>query len=195
MIFTCTATGIEVIELNYGEVFYNVSKRFEAPKSQKGKAVFENCQKNTSTIHERTLEHKTTEGKSWSHSVQFGVAGGLEIDLKPLGVGGHLGFEVSYSEEYGWSSSVLTEQTTTLKINEKVEPGTIVVAHLFLNQNEIRVPYTAKYRVTFSDGISKIIDDKGIMRNVIYSYSRSYDCVCSCNTSFGGCDCQNFRQT
>ena len=105
-----------MIELNYGEVLYNVTKRLEDPQIQKGVAEFENCKNTTLTDeHEKTLEHKAIEGKTWSHSVQFGIRGGLQIDLKMLGVGGHLGFETSYSCQDGWSSSKLTEQTTTLE--------------------------------------------------------------------------------
>ena len=76
-----------MIELNYGEVLYNVTKRLEDPQIQKGVAEFENCKNTTSAVeHERTLEHKMIEGKTWSHSVQFGITGSLQIDQKvPMG--------------------------------------------------------------------------------------------------------------
>ena len=93
MIFTCTATGIEVIELNYGEeVLYNVSKRLEDPQIH----VMENCGNNTSAVeHERTLEHKTSEGKTWSHS-------GTIHKGRPHQWGGMVGTKSDIVREVAW---------------------------------------------------------------------------------------------
>ena len=56
-------------------------------------------------------------------SVQFGIAGGLQIDLKvPFGVGGHLGFEQSYSHQDEWSSSKGPIIKDVLNIFEFLDP-------------------------------------------------------------------------
>ena len=188
------ATGIEILELSYGEALYNVSKRYEEPDNQKGKAILDNCNGNTTAELERTFEIKLIEGKSWSHSVQFGVSYGTEIDIsipgKGLtgGISAKFGFEASFSYEHGWGSSKSTEKTTSFTIKQKVEPGTMVLVDMFMSQREILVPYTAKYRVAFSDREHKIVRDNGKMRNVIYSYSKSESCSCSCSAT--KCECE-----
>ena len=73
------------MELNYGKALYNVSKRYEEPDDQKGITVLDNCDGNTTAVLESTFETKLIVGKRWSHSVQFGVNFGVEIDIGRVG--------------------------------------------------------------------------------------------------------------
>ena len=40
---------------------------------------------------------------------------------------------------------------------------------MHMMQNTIDVPYTAKYRVQYDDGSTKVVEDEGVLKNVFYS--------------------------
>ena len=188
------ATGIEILELSYGEELYDVTKRLENSANQKGKAILDNCKNNETTELERTFEKKVIEGKSWSHAVQFGISrgGNIGIELNPLkgiigSISAKLGFEASFSYEHGWGSSKSMEKMSSTTIRARVQPGMRTVVDMFMSQREITVPYTAKYKVTFSDHEHKIVRDHGKMTNLIYTESKAEPCSCNCTVT--KCEC------
>ena len=123
------ATGVEILELNYGEVTYNVSERYEVPNGfdDKFSVSHDNCDSTeTSSKVKHTFEMDLTGGSRWWHSVQFGVSFGAEIQISAPSNGlidDKYGLETSYSYEHGWGSSKSREESASFTLGMEVEPG------------------------------------------------------------------------
>ena len=83
------------------------------------------------------------------------------------------GFEKEYSYNDGWGGSQSTTKTSSYEVEEEVDPRTKLKVKMVMTLNKIRVPYTAKYRVTFDDKHEKIVKDKGEMTRVLETKSDS----------------------
>ena len=64
---------IEILELDYGEVLYNETKKYEEPNSEYSSVVLSNYHYNKTSVVTATLKMEHTEGNKWTHSVQFGI--------------------------------------------------------------------------------------------------------------------------
>ena len=69
------AEKIEILELDYEEVLYNETKKYEEPEESNSEhgVVHSNCDYKKSSMIRTTLTTSSTESKTWTHSVQFGI--------------------------------------------------------------------------------------------------------------------------
>ena len=124
-----------------------------------------------------TLSTIYTSSKSWSHSLQVGVSSNFGISIsygpKALAYSGTLtyGFETSYSSSSGWGSGVSTSRTVTHRADEKVPPRSRIKVKMVIMQTIQDVPYTSKYKIKYTDGRTKIVNDEGVMKNAFYASS------------------------
>merc|ERR1712110_372030 len=81
-------------------------------------------------------------------------------------------FETSFSYSHGWGSGNDKSRWATQTVTKNVPAMHKIRIKLFMMQNIVDVPYTAKYRVTYEDGSTKIVKDEGVMKNVFYSDSQ-----------------------
>ena len=93
----------------------------------------------------------------------------LEGDSGSLSGGAEwgFGFEKTYSYMDGWGSSRETTKITTNEADVKVRPRTKVRVKMVTTMNEIKVPYKAKYKVTYGNDEEKIVMDKGAMTRTL----------------------------
>ena len=77
-----------MLDLKYGEIFYNKMVTKEASTSQYSVAILKNCdyKKTSLAILKSEIEHST--GNTWSHSIQ-------------LGLSFNTNFKVNHSTDYG----------------------------------------------------------------------------------------------
>ena len=108
------------------------------------------------------------------HNVELGVT----IDVGNNFVGGLIsgatakyGFEQSFSSTTGWGGGVSTWRTVTHRADENVPPRSRIKVKMVINQTIEDVPYTAKYKIKYTDGRTKIIKDEGVMKNAFYANS------------------------
>jgi hypothetical protein len=124
-----------------------------------------------------TLSTTYTSSKSWSHSFQVGVSYKFEIGITigPEAIGGavnyNYGFETSYSSSRGWGRGVSTSRTVTHGADENVPPRSRIKVKMVIMQTIEDVPYTSKYKIKYTDGRTKIINDEGVMKNAFYASS------------------------
>ena len=124
-----------------------------------------------------TLSTTYTSSKSWSHSVQVGVSFGVQVEVTTPGkalLGGAsatYGFQASFSYSHGWGSGVSTSRTVTHSADENVPPRSRIKVKMVIMQTIEDVPYTAKYKITYTDGSTKIVKDEGVMKNAFYANS------------------------
>merc|ERR1712008_401081 len=121
-----------------------------------------------------------TSSKSWSHSVQFGVKFGVQVEVSSPGkrlLGGAkatYGFEASFSYSHGWGSGVSTSRTVTHTADETIPPRSRIKVKMVVMQTIEDVPYTSKYKITYTDGSTKIVKDEGVMKNAFYANSKIF---------------------
>ena len=132
-----------------------------------------------------TLSTKYTSTKTWSHSVQLGVSTNSKLDVT-FDVGNNLlggliggvsaswGFETSYSSTTGWGSAVSTWRTVTHRADENVPPRSRIKVKMVIMQTIEDVPFTAKYKIKYTDGSTKIVTDEGVMKNAFYATSNIF---------------------
>ena len=124
-----------------------------------------------------TLSTKYTSSKSWSHSVEFGVKAGVDIAFSfgPqayfTSASATFKFETSFSSSTGWGSGVSTWRTVTHRADEIVPPRSRIKVKMVIMQTIEDVPYTSKYKIKYTDGRTKIINDEGVMKNAFYASS------------------------
>ena len=78
------AKKIEILELDYEEVLYNETKKYEEPEelnSERSRIVHSNCKFNKTSMIRTTLSSSSTEDKTWTHSVQFGILRSSKITV------------------------------------------------------------------------------------------------------------------
>ena len=103
--------------------------------------------------------------------MQLGVKVGVEVEVTSPGkalLGGAsatYGFQASFGYNHGWGSGESSTRTVTHTAEEKVPPRSRVKVKMTIMQTIENVPYTAKYKVTYDDGQTKIINDEGVMKN------------------------------
>ena len=81
------------------------------------------------------------------------------------GVVKKIGFEASFSRSWGWGGGESSTRTVKNTAIEKVPPRSKVKVKMTIMETIENVPYTAKYKVTYEDGQTKIVNDEGIMKN------------------------------
>ena len=81
------------------------------------------------------------------------------------GVVSKLGFETSFGYSHGWGSGKSSTRTVTHTAQETIPPRSRITVKMTIMQTIENVPYTAKYKVTYDDGQTKIINDEGVMKN------------------------------
>ena len=107
----------------------------------------------------------------------MGVKFGVEVEVTSPGkalLGGasaNYGFEASFSYSHGWGSGESTTRTVRHGAEEKVPPRSRIKVKMVIMQTTENVPYTAKYKVTYDDGTTKIINDEGVMNNAFLANS------------------------
>ena len=130
-----------------------------------------NNNKSLSTL----LSTSYTSSKSWSHSVQVGVSGSAQVEIvtpaKGILGGGSVtfGFETSYSSSNGWGSGESNCRTVEHCADENVPPRSRIKVTMVIMQTIEDVPYTAKYKITYDGGSTKIVNDKGVMKNAFFA--------------------------
>ena len=75
------------------------------------------------------------------------------------------GFQTSFGYTHGWGSGESHTHTVTHTAEEKVPPRSRIKVKMTIKQTIENVPYTAKYKVTYDDGQTKIINDEGVLKN------------------------------
>ena len=126
--------------------------------------------------------------KSWSHSVELGVKVGVEVEVTSPGkalLGGAsatYGFEASFGYSHGWGSGESISHEVSHAANINVPPRSKIKVKIVGRQTIEDVPYTAKYRIKYDDGSTRIVDDEGVMKqafrastNLVISASESLD--------------------
>ena len=93
----------------------------------------------------------------------------MEIGFNAGVTKGKVGFETSYGSSDGWGSGVSTSRTVTHSADEKVPPRSRIKVKMVIMQTIEDVPYTSKYKIKYTDGRTKIINDEGVMKNAFYA--------------------------
>ena len=109
--------------------------------------------------------------KSWSHSVELGVSFGSEISVTSGVASAKFGYEASFGYSHGWGSGVSTSRTVEHSVNEMVPPRSKIKVKMVIMQTIEDVPYTAKYKIKYTDGRTKIVNDFGEMKNAFFASS------------------------
>ena len=84
------AKKVEVLQLEYGEVLLNETKKYEEPNSEHSSVEHCNYHHNKTNVVKTTLEMSHTEGKTWSHLVQFGILESSKLGVNFTVVNAHL---------------------------------------------------------------------------------------------------------
>ena len=170
-----TVTKIELLELDYGDIMKEERRKFEGEGDKStSQTTMTNSDSSESTIT-KTLRMTYTNKKSWSHSIDISVGIGVELELESPGkalAGGaaaRFRFDTTFSNSNGWAGG--DEKTTSAEVSvmKTVPPKSRIKLKAFMIQTIMDVPYTAKYRLTYTDGSTKTVHDKGVMKNVFYS--------------------------
>ena len=116
-----------------------------------------------------TLSTTYETSKSWSHSVEVGVSVGVEVEVTSPGkalLGGAsatYGFEASFGYSHGWGSGESISHEVSHAANINVPPRSKIKVKIVGRQTIEDVPYTAKYRIKYDDGSTRIVHDEGVM--------------------------------
>ena len=110
--------------------------------------------------------------------MDFSVGIGVELEVtspaKALagGAAARFRFDNSFSQTDGWAGGDDKTRVARLSVTKKVPAKSRIKVKMFMTQTIMDVPYTAKYRLTYQDGSSKTVHDKGVMKNAFYSNSQ-----------------------
>ena len=74
-------------------------------------------------------------------------------------------FEGSFGSSKGWGGGESSTRTVSHTAAVEVPPRSRVKVKMTIMETIENVPYTAKYKVTYDDGQTKIINDEGVMKN------------------------------
>jgi len=165
------AIDIQMIELKYDLPSSNTTTEEYKGDSSQGIFTMVNEKYNGTAKKTAKLNLEYTSSKSWSHSVEFGVSVGVELEVSSPGEGilggvtATFGFEASYSHQNGWAGETSVTRQVEVVAEEYVPPRSRVIAKMHI-MHEIRdIPFTAVYKVTYEDGESKIITDEGVLKS------------------------------
>ena len=173
-----TVTKIELLELDYGDIMNREERRFEGEGDKSTSEASMNNYDSTETEVTHALEMRYTNKKSWSHSMELSVGIGVELEVtspaKALagGAAARFRFDTSNSQTDGWAGGDDKTRVARLSVTKKVPAKSRIKVKMFMTQTTMDVPYTAKYRLTYQDGSSKTVHDKGVMKNAFYSNSQ-----------------------
>ena len=109
--------------------------------------------------------------------MEVGVKHGVEVGFTfgPEALAGSVsatyGFETSFSYSHGWGSGVSTSRTVTHSADENVPPRSRIKVKMVIMQTIEDVPYNSTYKIKYTDGRTKIINDEGVMKNAFYANS------------------------
>ena len=173
-----TVTKIELLELDYGDIINREERRFEGEGDKSTSETSMTNSDSEETELTKELEMSYTNKKSWSHSLEFSVGIGVELEVtspaKPLtgGAAARFRFDTSFSSTDGWAGGDEKTRVARLSVTKKVPAKSRIKVKMFMIQTNMDVPYTAKYRLTYQDGSVKTVHDKGVMKNSFYSNSQ-----------------------
>jgi len=165
---------IEVLNLTYGEAI-ETQKRYDGHDISQSTAIFKNSKYKGNSSQEAMLSMSYTNSKSWSHSFQVAVTLGVQVEVTSPGkalLGGAkatYGFETSVSYGRGWGGGDSKTRQASVSVTEEVPPRSEIKVSIYMTQTTTDVPYTATYKVTYDDGSTRTVEDKGVMNNVFYS--------------------------
>ena len=169
---------IELLELDYKEPINRKTSRFEGEGDRSTSKHLLINRDNTETEISASLSMAYTDQKSWSHSVSFSIKFGVDVEVtspgKALlgGAGATYKFEKLFSYSHGWGGGNARSREASQSVTKNVPPKHRIRVKMFMMQNIVDVPYTAKYRITYEDGSTKVVNDEGVMKNVFYSDSQ-----------------------
>ena len=138
-----------------------------------------NNKESGSSERSTTLSLSFTNSKSWSHSFTMAVSISRSVTVSSPGKGvlggaeATLGFDNSFSWETGWDGQEAKTATTTQTITETVPPKSRIKVKLFIFQSKEDIPYSATYKLHYSDGSTSTVKDKGVLKNVFFSTTTS----------------------
>eukprot|EP00092_Neocalanus_flemingeri_P093696 GFUD01119100.1.p1 GENE.GFUD01119100.1~~GFUD01119100.1.p1 ORF type:complete len:369 (+),score=68.54 GFUD01119100.1:2-1108(+) len=170
-----SVTKIELLELDYGDAINRQTRIFEGEGDKSTSETLMINSDNKETEVSTTLSMSYTDHKSWSHSIQVGISVGVEVEVTSPGkalLGGAAAryrFEASFSYGKGWQGGDQKSRTVSQTVTKLVPPRHKIKVKLFMIQNTEDVPYSAKYQLTYDDGKTKTVNDKGTMKNLFYS--------------------------
>jgi len=170
-------TKIETLEMNFGSpILRGVDKKYAGNKASSS-VTSHNCKSTEKTMSTR-LSISEADTSDYSHSMSLSVTAGMSVQVTSpakAAIGGFettYSLETSYSYEHGWSTGKTSTIDHEIQVQEVVPPYSAVHVEMFLHKTTRDVPYTAKYRIHFQGGSSKITTEKGIMKNI--SYAKAY---------------------
>ena len=114
----------------------------------------------------------------------FKVSTGAKISAPIKGVTAEFGItrdnenwgEHSYSSQKGWSGSITKEKKFTMVKHVEVPPQSKWTVQMVMDEATTKRPYTAKYKLTYENGGTNIVEEEGTKTNVGFFNSR-YDIV------------------
>merc|ERR1712106_90712 len=171
-----TVKKIELLDLQYQRVQNKKTKKFEGDKSTSETLMTNRDEEETELS--TTLSMSYTDSKSWTHSVQIGVSFGVEVEVTSPGkalLGGAAArykFDASFSYTNGWQGGEARTRTVSQTATKQVPPNHRIRVNMFMTQTTEDVPFTAKSRLNYEDGSTKVVNDKGVLKNVFYSNSQ-----------------------
>jgi len=170
-----SVTKVELLKLDYGDIMNQETRRFDGEGDKSTSETLMTNSDSQETEISATLSMSYTDRKSWSHSIELRVVVGVELEVsspgKELtgGVAARFKFETSFTNTNGWGGGDERSRTQKLTVTKQVPSKTRIKVKMFMTQTTMDVPYTATYRLTYEDGNSKTVHDKGTMKNTFYS--------------------------